>query len=532
MNQLGRVNLAMQHLSEGRIQEAAQLSSQLLAEASGNALVHYLACEVALAQNQVGQALNHINRAIEIDSMESEFRFKRASIELICRQGLQAQDSASEVAARFPDDPEIQLRAARIFTECGNHAGAETFLLSAGAIDAKNPRFLFEYSTNQFFLGKVAEAEQAISDYLDLQLPVNGRKLLLRAQLQKQTQGHNHVEMLENYLSESLPNKEAVNCYYALAKEREDLGEYTQSFKALKSGAAIQRRLVDFKLADELNNIKNIIETFQPSAYASIPDSTSEAAPVFIVGLPRTGTTLVERIINRQEGVRSAEETNDFTLAFSSVINDYIAANPDRNLNPLSAALEVNYSEIANKYLSNMRGMLGNAEAYMDKTPFNFLYCGLIKKAFPNARILHLVRDPMDTCYAVFKALFAQSYYYSYDMGELADYYIGYRQLMDHWHHLMPDAILDVRYENLVSNPLDVSKQIADYVGFNWSEELIEVESSMEPCSTASAAQVREPIYTSSVGLWRNFGAELEPLRQKLLAANIIDESGTTARRH
>ena len=243
MNQLGRVNHAMQLLAEGRIQEAAQLSSQLLAEASGDALVHYVACEVALAQNQVDQALNHINRAIEIDRLEPEFRFKRAGIELICRQGLQAQDSASEVAARFPDDPEFQLRAARIFTECGNHAGAETFLLNVGAIDANNPRFLFEYSTNQFFLGKIAEAEKAISDYLDLQLPVNGRKLLLRAQLRKQTQSHNHVEMLENYLTGPLPEKEAVNCYYALAKELEDLGEYVQSFEMLKSGAATQRQL-------------------------------------------------------------------------------------------------------------------------------------------------------------------------------------------------------------------------------------------------------------------------------------------------
>ena len=532
MNQLGSVNLAMQHLSEGRIKEAAQLSSQLLAEASSDALVHYLACEVALAQNQVGQALNHINQAIEIDSLEPELRFKKASIELICRQGLQAQDSAAEVATRFPDDPEIQLRAARIFTECGNHAGAEAFLLNAGLKDAKNPKFLFEYSTNQFFLGKIAEAEKAISDYLDLQLPVNGRKLLLRARLQKQTQSHNHVEMLQNYLTQSLPKKEAVNCYYALAKELEDLGEYAQSFEMLMSGAATQRQLVDFKLADELKNVKDVIETFQPANYARIPDSTSEDAPVFIVGMPRTGTTLVERIVSRHEGVRSAEETYDFTLAFSSVINEYLAANQGRNLNPLSAALEVNYSEIANKYRKSMLGMLGKAECYMDKTPFNFLYCGLIKKAFPQARILHLVRDPMDTCYAVFKTLFDHAYYYSYDLGELADYYIGYRQIMDHWHKLMPGAILDVPYEELVSSPHDVSRRIADYVGFAWSKDLIEVQDSVVPCSTASAAQVRQPIYTSSVGLWRNFETELEPVRQKLLAANIIDENGTTARRY
>jgi tetratricopeptide (TPR) repeat protein len=527
MNQLGRVNVGMELLFDGRVQEAAQISSQLLAEATSVAAVHYLACEVAIVQNQPGQALNHINRAIEIDSQEPELRFKKASIELISRQGLRAQDTASEAAARFPDDPMIQLQAARIFTDCGNHVGAEALLLIAGAKDAKNPRFLFEYSTNQFFLGKIAEAEKAISDYLDLQLPLNGRKLLLRARLQRQTQSHNHVEMLQNYLTRSLPEKEAVNCYYALAKELEDLGEYAQSFEMLNSGAAIQRQLVDFKLADELKNTKDVIDTFQPANFARIPDSTAQDAPVFIVGMPRTGTTLVERIVSRHEGVRPAEETYDFTFAFSSVINDYIAANRDRNLNPLSAALEVNYSEIATNYRNSMLGMLGKAECYMDKTPFNFLYCGLIKKAFPKARILHLVRDPMDTCYAVFKTLFDHAYYYSYDLEELAKYYIGYRQVMDHWHNLMPGAILDVPYEELVASPQDVSKRIADYVGFAWSEDLIEVQDSVVPCSTASAAQVREPIYTSSVGLWRNFETELEPLKRILSSANIVDESGS-----
>jgi hypothetical protein len=334
--------------------------------------------------------------------------------------------------------------------------------------------------------------------------------------------------MLKNYLARPLQKKEAVNCYYALAKELEDLGEYKQSFSALRSGAAIQRQLIQFNLPDELKNIRDIINTFQPTAFAGIPDSASEETPVFIVGMPRTGTTLVERIISQDEGIRSGEETYDFTLAFSSIINSHIAANPDRNLNPLSAALEVDYNEIARKYQGNLQGMFGEASRYLDKTPFNFLYCGLIKKAFPRARIVHLVRDPMDTCFAVFKTLFARAYFFSYDLDELGDYYIAYRQLMDHWHQLMPGAILDVRYEELVSNPLDVSRQIADYVGLNWSSELIEVQNVTGQSSTASAAQVREPIYTTSVSRWRHFEAELEPVRRKLAAANIVDENGNS----
>jgi hypothetical protein len=528
MNPLKKVNLGLKLLSLGQVDEAAQLSSKLLAEASGLSQVHALAYEVALAQNQIIQASAHINRAVELDSEQLDLQFKKADIETISRQGLKAEETASAVASRFPDNPMIQLQAARVFSQCGNHAGAESFLLNAGAKQTKNPQILFDFSTNQFFLGKIAGAEEAISRYLDLKLPAKGQKLLLRSQLRKQTPGQNHVEMLRNYLSQPLTKKEAVYIYFALAKELEDLGEYKQSFNALKSGAAIQRQLVKFDLSEELANMKNVLSAFQPANFAGIPDSSSQDSPIFIVGMPRTGTTLVERIVSQGEGIRSAEETYDFTIAFSSVINRYIAANPDRNLNPLSAALEVDYGEIADNYQSNMRGMFGKADRYMDKTPFNFLYCGLIKKAFPKARILHLIRDPMDTCYAVFKTLFAKAYYFSYDLDELVDYYIAYRQLMDHWHQLMPGAILDVRYEELVSNPLDVSRRITDYVGFTWSSELIEVQNITGQSSTASAAQVREPIHTSSVSRWRHLETEFEPVRRKLTAANMVDDSGNS----
>jgi Tfp pilus assembly protein PilF len=526
MNPLRKINFGMKLLSQGQVKEAAQISSKLLATEPDVAPVYALACEVALAQNQIGQALSFINRAIEIDRQQPEFQIKKAWVEVMSRQGLRAQDTASALAIRFPGEPAIQLEAARVLAESGNHAAAEPMLMNAKARDGKNPDILFEFAKNQIFLGKTAEAEMALEENLKLNLPLNGRKLLLRSKLRKQTKENNHVEMLKNYLARPLQKKEAVNCYFALAKELEDLGEYAQSFKALQSGAAIQSSLVDFNLVDELKNLTAIIETFTPENYERIADSPARDAPVFIVGMPRTGTTLVERIIGRCEGVSSAEETNDFTAAMSSVINDYLTVNEGRDLNPLTAALEVDYGEIAHIYRNSLIGMLGASDHYLDKTPFNFLYCGLIAKAFPNARILHIVRDPMDTCYAIFKTLFNQSYFFSYDLEVLTDYYMAYRKLMDHWCELIPNSILEVRYEELVSNPLDVSKQIADFVGLPWHKDMIQVQDSSKPCSTASAMQVREPINRSSVGLWRRYEAELQPVIRKLSAAKIVDEEG------
>ncbi|MEJ2399880.1 MAG: sulfotransferase [Xanthomonadales bacterium] len=526
MNQIRKVNFAMRLLSQGQVGEAASLSGRLLAESPDAAEVQALACEVAMAQDRAAAALEHIDRAIGLDPEKPEYRLRKAQIQLICRRGLEAQATAAELAARHPGNSEIQLSVARLYGECGNHAGAEAFLQAVPADERNGAEFLSRFATNQFFLGRTESAEQAIADYLALQPPAIGRKLLLRSMLRTQTPDRNHVASLRGFLDGSPPPNEAVNACFALAKELEDLGEHRDSFETLRTGAALQKRLIRYRLTDELANIRGLLETFRPEAFDAIPESGATESPVFIVGLPRTGTTLVERLVTRGGDVRSAEEIYDFTLAFTSVINEYLAANPERGLSPLAAALEVDYGEIARRYLANMRGMLGDASVYLDKTPFNYLYCGLIRKAFPRARIIHMVRDPMDACYAVFKTLFSRAYFYSYDLDDLAAYYVAYRETMDHWHRLMPGAILDVRYEALVSDPLTVSRQIAEFVGIPWSEEMVEIEDSSRACSTASAAQVREPIYTSSIGRWRNVADGMEPVRQRLEAARLVDENG------
>ena len=525
VNPLQAVKQGINLLYKGQVQQAAQISSRLLEAAGDLAHVHYLACEVALARGELGLALEHINRAIEISSEEPALRLKKARIELGLRRGVLAQETVLGAVAPEVTEPEILLEAARILGECNNHRVAEQYLVQAIG-QRETADILFEFARNQLFLGRIEQAERAIASHMDRGLPVNGQILLLRSQLQKQTADSNHVPMLRNYLDRKLPQKESVYGYFALAKELEDLGEYAQSFEARRAGAALKRRQLQFSLADELNNIDGLINTFQPPTFAAVADSGRVDAPIFILGMPRTGTTLVERILGKHGDVRSGGETQDFTLAMSEVIDQYIASRPGRGLNPMSAALEVDFGCIADRYLNLMEGMLGPSVRYLDKFPFNFLYCGLIRKAFPRARIVHVVRDPMDTCYAVFQTLFHQVCSFSYDLDEIADYYIAYRRLMDHWHKLMPGAILDLHYEALVSNPGEESKRLADFVGIEWSENLIDGDNISEAFTTASAAQVRQPIHAGSIQKWRNYATELEPVKQKLQAAGLLAEPG------
>jgi len=522
MNPLEVANKGMNLLAQGHVKQAAAIAEQLLLDAEDSAPVHYFACEVALAKRATDEALGHISQAVELESEEPALLFRKAQVEALLRQGLKAQKTARTAAKLDEKNLPAQMEAARIFSESGNQSGAEAFLRLSLDVAPANPHVLYELAKVQFYQGKMKAAEQSIAKFIDLDIAVKGPLLLLRSRMQKQTPDHNHVDALKLYLSEERPDDDAVNGYFALAKELEDLGEFTASFEALKSGADIQRKRLNFDLGAELTNMRDITATFQADAFASIVDSDATQSPIFIVGMPRTGTTLVEHILTRHKGVKSVGESNDFTFAMASVIDEHILAHRGEGLTALSAALQADTSEMARRFMRSVKGMRGPADRYVNKMPVNFLYCGLIKKAFPNARIIHLVRDPMDTCFAVFKTLFHQSYFFSYDLEELADYYAAYRQLMDHWHTLMPGAILDVQYEQLVADPQTVSKLIIDYCDLTWSKDLVDVNTKARPSSTASAAQIREPINTSSVEKWRKFETELAPLAARLRDADLL----------
>jgi hypothetical protein len=192
----------------------------------------------------------------------------------------------------------------------------------------------------------------------------------------------------------------------------------------------------------------------------------------------------------------------------------------------VAAALQMDYAELGQRYLRQAADMAQGKPIFIDKLPFNFIYAGLIKKALPQARIIHLVRDPLDTCFAVYKTLFNQVYSFSYQLDELADYFIEYKKLMAHWHQVLPGQILDVHYEQMVAEPEAQAKRILQWCDLPWQDDLLQFHQAKSASTTASAAQVRQPIHKKSVQKWRAFADELAPVRQRLFAAGLIDADG------
>ena len=394
------------------------------------------------------------------------------------------------------------------------------FYQRALAAGCTTPALRYDFATALFFSGEFELAEHQLEAMLEIQ-PKAGHALYLRATLRRQTLERNHVDDLQARLASGFPNPATqAGCGYALAKEREDLGQDSASFAALSEAARLKRQTLQYDLTSELAAIEAIRTRYSDAVMQLPTDGHSEAGAIFIVGMPRSGTTLVERMLTRHSDVRAAGELLDFGHALAAATRKVVSAQP--SLSMVDASLKIDFAALGRDYMRSAREAAPGSAMLVDKMPINYMYCGLIKKALPNAKIIHLVREPMDSCYAVYKTLFGQAYHFSYDQEELAAYFAAYYRQMQHWHRVMPNHILDVRYEDLVVDTEAQVSRILSWCGLTWDASVLSPAAHLRPSTTASAAQVREPVHVRSVGKWRNYEAGLAPLKARLIAEGVL----------
>jgi hypothetical protein len=246
-------------------------------------------------------------------------------------------------------------------------------------------------------------------------------------------------------------------------------------------------------------------------------------APIFILGMPRTGSTVVERILTSHSAVGAIGESPAFGQALvHCAIRAGVDARDGTAIIRASAGLDP--AEIGATYASLTAPWAGPEPRFVDKLPGNHLYVGLIARALPRASIIHVTRHPVANLYGMYKTLFNQAYPYSYDLDELVAYYAAYRRLMAHWRDLLGERLIEVSYERLVDAPeTEISALIAAY-GLEWQDACLNFHDNKAPSTTQSALQVRSPLNRLGVEGWRKFTDQLEPLRQKLIAAGLMDD--------
>jgi len=370
------------------------------------------------------------------------------------------------------------------------------------------------------FLGQFAEAEADYDCVIALN-PADYEARRNRSNLRTQTAEMNHIAELEGLVTQTVTDWRAeVQLRYALAKEYEDLGEYGKSFEHLRHGATVRRQHLRYDVANDVATVDWIVEAFAAAPSGTAPDACGDA-PIFIVGLPRSGSTLVDRILGSHSQLHSAGELKFLALAIVDVVRRQSpsAQLPRRELVARSA--NIDFAALGREYLNRVRAAGVGAARFTDKMPLNYLYCGLIRRALPNAKIVHVRRHPMAACYAIYKTLFEDGYPYSYDLAELGQYYLGYRRLMAHWQATMPEAIYTLNYEELVADQLGQTRLLLQFCGLEWQDACAQFHRNASPTTTASAVQVRQPIYDSSMSQWRRYEQQLAPLTSQLNAAGI-----------
>jgi tetratricopeptide (TPR) repeat protein len=312
-----------------------------------------------------------------------------------------------------------------------------------------------------------------------------------------------------------LNEDEQIALHFALGKAYADLNEHQRAFSHLREGNALKRRRVSYDETRTLGVFDRIRATFSPALMQAKGGAGHPSqVPIFVVGMPRSGTTLIEQILASHSRVFGAGEREELSAAL-----------PDLKAAPSAAVFPEVVAELSgqalhefgSRYLARMTALAPTAERIVDKMPSNFGLLGLIHLALPGARFIHARRDPVDTCLSCFSILFVGHQPYTYELGELGRYYRTYARLMEHWRAALPPGLmLEVRYEDVVADLEGQARRIVAHCGLPWEEACLAFHRSQRPVQTASAVQVRQPLYATSVGRWRHYANELEPLLQAL----------------
>ncbi len=430
------------------------------------------------------------------------------------------------LAAEASGDARVLQDVGAVYSHLNRYVEAERCYARAVALTPREPRALYNWATCLIALGRLTDAEQQLTRVVAL-APADHDAQYNRSTLRPQTPENNHVAELELALARadrSAPARVALG--YALAKELEDLGRHDESFAALTAAAATRRRHLSYRVEEDLAAMAEIAREFATAYCGSKARSSGggcpDARPLFIVGLPRSGTTLVDRILSSHSAVASRGESSDLAAAVTQIAGTGAAgASSGRSdkLDLIRRAARVDPAAIGNAYCARLQD--AEQARLIDKTPLNFLYIGLLARALPRATIVHVRRQPLDVCYAMYKTLFRMAYPFSYDLEDLGRYYLAYARLMQHWRTQLGERLVEIDYEELVASQATVTRRLLAACSLPWEDACLDFHRNDSPSLTASAAQVRRPLYASSVGLWRRYEVQLQPLVRTLRAGGV-----------
>ncbi len=497
-----------------------------------------------------GSAAGHTGQVRRLSSQEAAAEVRRIQDLLRSGEVEQARNRAESLAAAVPDNAQAQYMAAVAIYRSGDLDAAEHFFAEACRLEPDSARYRMDLGVCLQQLGRRAEAAESLesaaelaapedvepfmrlgtlhSDMGDFELARDAYERAIRrnpsaggahyglASLKKFTEDDPQITQMRSLISDrSLdPINEAVICF-SLARAMDQLDRLDEAMAMYQRGNRIKREVTDFDLAAERANIGRIVNAFDADVFqqfAGVGDPSE--LPVFVLGMPRSGTTLVEQILDSHPQVHGAGEINDLWRVVNSIGRRLPAGTslPEgvRQVPPEA------WGELGSIYVDRIRRYSATADRIVDKLPFNYTLAGIIRLMLPRARIVHCIRDPRDTCLSCYTTSFQNDRGFTCDLAEMGETYRLYWELMEHWRRVLPGGLYVVRYESLVEDLEDESRRLVNHLGLEWSDECLRFFDNPRRVTTASMTQVRQPVYKSSIGRWRRYEPYLAPLLNAL----------------
>lgn len=509
-------NLGAIMVTEQQFDQAIELLKRAITLTPAFADAH---CNLGFAYRGLDKndmALPHFQHALQLRPHYAEAYIGLSKIHSAKNEFEAAERCAKQAIEIDPSKAEFYQCLAEIYSEQGATTQALTYFDQALSMDPESGNAQMSKGNFLMELGEVDTAEALLSRATSAhssstQLAAHCSLIQLRTIKPNDQSMQALLSIAANNIEKLAPNQREY-LHFSLGKGYEDIGEWSAAFEQFTRGCQLKRSRIHYSSDEQAQFTQRITKHFTKDTIERLRRSANfSALPIFVLGMPRSGTTLIEQILASHPQVHGAGELNNLSIITHRTVENATGTHSyPENMIYLTPT---ECRAMADEYLACLQSHAPSATRITDKMPGNFVAIGFIHALFPHAKIIHVERNPIDTCLSCYTKLFRNGQFFSYDLAELGHFYIHYQRIMAHWRHVLPsNAWLDVRYENVISDLEFEARQLIAYCELEWDPICLDFHTMKRQVRTASLTQVRKPIYTSSVERWRRLEHELAPL--------------------
>ena len=510
----GLLYKGIRHLHASRYRKAEDAFKKVLQEDKNNidALRFMGILAFKSGNHDIAEAM--FTRALKLDPTYSLVWANLGQVFSVTGQLDKAKKSFKNILNMEPNNALIWAEYGTVLTKLAKYKEGRDAYLKALEFKPDSPRV-------HLSLGHVFKTMGEIDNSIDayrktiIKNNLSGEAYWSLANLKTYSFSENEIKDMEKTLEGGMSDIERSQMYFALGKAYEAKKDFDNSFKNYYKGNEVKKSLTKYSSDDTTQNTKRILKFFNKENIVRLSKSSaSDKDPIFVLGMPRSGSTLIDQIISSHSKVDGTQELPNI-IKIAAELN---TAKQDSYPEVLKKLNDLQLTKFGKDYISETKWARGVAPFFIDKMPNNFIHIGLIKTILPNAKIIDTRRDAMDTCFSCFKQFFARGQLFTYSLEDLGNYYSDYIRAMNHWHSVYGKDIFTVHYDNVINETEETIRELLDYCDLSFEKECLEFYKSSRPVKTPSAEQVRQPIYKSGLNYWKNYEKHLNPLKK------IIDE--------